>query len=491
MKTKRNITTALTVLMCFSMLTSASAQSSKMPTDPIGGQPPAKSKPSVKDLDYQLKYQRAFEAVLWGIPAVGIYGFEKGTKALGFGDNVILAYSGPARQKAELLTANTVTPYILAFTDLRNGPAVLELPPASEDASLFGQVVDHWQVTIANAGPSGIDKGKGGKILLTPPGYSKKIPKGYIHVKSPSYKVNFAFRSIPGPDSTVERAYEYSKTLKMYYLSELPNPKPTQFVDPIDMRFSTLPPYDEDFFDDLYQIFSVENAFPRDKVMMGMLASLGIEKGKPYNPDAKTKKAMRAAAADAFFYMKETFLVGEPDEPYYEDRQWRWAQYSDANRGFSWESDDLLDTEARALHFYHWATYAPNKLPEKPATVYLGGVLDKDGNELKAGKTYSINFPADMPVKQFWSLTIYDYYTMAFIYNKEDRHGLSSYDMEKEKKNDDGSVTLYFGPKAPKGLENYWIPTAGKTPTLYVRFYGPTDAFFDKTFKMPDIELVE
>ena len=491
MKTKRNITIALTMLMCISMLTLASAQSSMMPTDPIGGQPPAGSKPSVKDLDYQVKYQRAFEAVLWGLPAVGIYGFEKGTRALGFGDNVILAFSAPAKQNAELLTANTVTPYILAFTDLRNGPAVLELPPASEDASLYGQVVDHWQVTIADVGPSGIDKGKGGKLLLTPPGYSEKIPEGYIHVKSPSYKVNFAFRSIPGPDSTVERAYKYSQTLKMYYLSELPNPKPTKIVDPIDMRFSTLPPYDETYFDDLYQIFSVENAYPRDKVMMGMLASLGIEKGKPYKPEEKTRKAMRAAAADAFFYLKERFVKGEPDEPYYEDRQWRWTLYADSNMGFSWETDALVDIDRRGLHFYHWGTYAPNKVADKPATAYLGAVHDKDGNEIEAGKTYSLNFPVDMPVKQFWSLTIYDFYTMAFIYNKDDRHGISSYDLEKLKKNDDGSVTLYFGPKAPKGLENNWIPTEGKKPSLFVRFYGATDAFFDKTFKMPDVELVK
>ena len=142
MKAKLNIRIVLSILMTIGMMNLVSAQKIEIPTDPIGGQPPLGSKPSVNDLDYQIKYQRAFEAVLWGIPAVGIYGFEKGTRELGFGDNVILAYSGPARQKAELLTANTVTPYILAYTDLRNGPAVLELPPASEDASLFGQVVD-------------------------------------------------------------------------------------------------------------------------------------------------------------------------------------------------------------------------------------------------------------------------------------------------------------------------------------------------------------
>jgi len=100
MKTKHIITTGLSVLMCISMLNLASAQSSEMPTDPIGGQPPTGSEPSVKDLDYQVKYQRAFEAVIWSIPAVAIYGFEKGTRELGFEDNVILAYSTPAKQNA-------------------------------------------------------------------------------------------------------------------------------------------------------------------------------------------------------------------------------------------------------------------------------------------------------------------------------------------------------------------------------------------------------
>jgi hypothetical protein len=347
------------------------------------------------------------------------------------------------------------------------------------------------QVTIADVGPSGIDKGKGGKILLTPPGYGEKIPEGYIEVKSPSYKVNFAFRSIPGPGSTAARAYKYSQTLKMYYLSELPNPKPTKFADPIDMRFSTLVPYDETYFDDLYQIFSVENAYPRDKVMMGMLASLGIEKGKPYKPDEKTQRAMRAAAAAAFFYLKEKFEEGEPDELYWEDRQWRWTLYPDPNKGYSWETDDLVDIDGRALHPYVWGTYAPMKVGDKPAVAYTHAVKDKDGNEMQAGKTYSLNFPVDMPVKEFWSLTMYDFNTMAWIYTKEGRQGISSYDLEKLKKNDDGSVTLYFGPKAPKGLENNWIPTAGKRPCPFVRFYGGTDALFDKTFKMPDVELVK
>jgi len=490
MKTKQTIKKALMVLVA-ALLVPCIASAASMPTDPIGGKPPAGAKVSVEDLDYQVKYQRAFEAVIWAIPSVSIYGFVKGMNKLGVEDNTIMAFSEPAKPNSEILTANNVTPYIVAYTDLRNGPTVIEIPAVSDKASLYGQIVDHWQVTIANVGPSGLDKGKGAKILLTPPGFTGKIPDGYIEVKSPSYRVNFAFRSIPGKNSNVTKAHEYAQTLKMYYLSELPNPKPTKFVDPSAKRWETLPVYDETYFEDVHAIFSVENSYQRDKVMMGMLATLGIEKGKSYNPDAKTKKAMRQAAIDAFYYMKEVFSDIVPEELMWKDRQWRYALYADPNQGFSWENDDLLDIDSRAAHPYHWGTYFPNKMTERPATVYLGVTKDKDGNELQAGKTYSVTIPAKMPVKQFWALIVYDFYTMAFIYTKEELQGLSSYDLEKMKKNSDDGVTLYFGPKAPKGLKSNWIPTAGKRPFPLIRFYGPTDEFYGKTFRMPDVELVK
>ena len=57
------------------------------------------------------------------------------------------------------------------------------------------------------------------------------------------------------------------------------------------------------------------------------------------------------------------------------------------------------------------------------------------------------------------------------------------------KKNPDGGVTIYVGPKAPDGLDGNWIPTAGRRPLPAMRFYGPTDAFNNKTFKLPDFEL--
>ena len=117
--------------------------------------------------------------------------------------------------------------------------------------------------------------------------------------------------------------------------------------------------------------------------------------------------------------------------------------------------------------------------------------MDKDGNLFKAGKTYKLTVPKDVPVNKFWSLTVYDMATWAFIYTPEARPGLSSRDRDKMKLNEDGSVTLYVGPKAPKGYENNWIPTAGKVPYLLFRFYGPEEPLVNKTFVLNDVELVK
>src|SRR5271163_2139156 len=101
--------------------------------------------------------------------------------------------------KLEAITANSTTPYIAAYTDLRKGPVVLEVPVASAEGSVYGQVVDAWQLTIADVGPSGLDQGKGGKLLFTPPGYQGAVPDGYIQVASPSVRIALAFRSVPAP----------------------------------------------------------------------------------------------------------------------------------------------------------------------------------------------------------------------------------------------------------------------------------------------------
>jgi len=482
MKTKQLI---LITIVCMFAVTSFAA---KMPTDPIGGKPSAGAKVSVKVLKYQVKYQRAFEVVLWSMPAVSIYRFNKGDAALSPKPNTILAFSEGATPNAEILTANNVTPYIFSQTDLSNGPVVIEVPAATDKASLYGQVVDHWQITIADVGPSGIDKGKGAKLLLTPPGYKEKVPSGYLEIKSPSYRLGLVFRSIAGKGATTEDAYAYAKTIKLYNFSD---PKPTTFVDPLKKRLSTLPIFDLTWFEDVHAIFSVENPRPSDTIMMGNLKFLGIEKGKPFNPDAMTKNAMTNAVVDAYYYMLDhLFEMAGTSARWWDDRHWYDALFHDEDRGFSWEKDNSINLDDRAARYFV-GTYYPKKLTDEPGTMYVVGYADKDGNPLEAGKTYSLTVPAKVPVKQFWSLTVYDLETNAFIYSDSMRTSRSSTQLDEIQKNDDGSVTLYFGPKAPEGLESNWIPTSGKRPLPIMRFYGPEKEYMDKSWKLPDVEPVK
>ena len=489
MKTKKLSIMMIAAIAVIVLLMRGIPVSAELPTDPLGGKPPAGSKPSSQDLDYQVKYQRAFEAVVWSMPAIGIYGFGKAAKAIGGGPNTVLAWSQPAKPNTELLTANNVTPYLFSQTDLRKGPVVVEVPVATDKASFYGQIVDHWQLSIADVGPSGIDKGKGGKVLLTPPGFKDKVPAGYIQVKSPSYRVYFAFRSIKSPSATTADAYAYSKTLKMYYLKD---PKETQFIDPSELQYPSLPRYDEEWFQDLYDIVSIENAKEQDKVMMGMLASLGIEKGQPYNPDEKTKKAMRQAVIGAYYYMQNRILhSADETRIWWKNKHWSNGLFADKNNGFSYVYENLIDLDNRADRYFI-GTYYPKKVGPQPATQYLFALADEDGNELHAGKTYSFTMPAKAPIKQFWSLIVYDLETWAFIYTPEARQGLSSAnDMETMQKNKDGSITLYFGPKAPKGQESNWIPTGGKRPFPVLRVYGGTEKFWDKSWTLPDVKLVK
>jgi hypothetical protein len=130
----------------------------------------------------------------------------------------------------------------------------------------------------------------------------------------------------------------------------------------------------------------------------------------------------------------------------------------------------------------------PKVLSDHPQTQYLMAMADHNGDLLEAGRVYKLDVPADMPVRQFWAVTVYDRATMSFIYSDSMRTTLSSYDLPKMKKNADGGVTIYMGPAAPEGYESNWIPTAGKRPLPAMRCYGPTDALNNRSFRLNDVE---
>ncbi|KOF20239.1 hypothetical protein AC244_09260 [Ensifer adhaerens] len=447
------------------------------------------------DLDDQLAYQRGIEAVIWSIPAISIRGLQQATfKDYGVSWNDVVLFSKPATPKHELLTANNQVPYMFTYLNLRQGPVVVEIPAAGAKALLFGSFIDNWQTPIVDVGPSGEDEGRGAKYLFLPPGYSEPIPDGYLPVRMEGYIVSAALRPVPANGGTAEDAHSYAQQLKVYPLANAAAPKPTRFVDGSAKPYHTLPVYDASWFRELAAMVNEEPVRERDKVMMGMLASIGIERGKPFQPDAKMQKTLDAALVDArrimqHYFEESTFV------PWWPGSQWMSLSPSTMRvaHQFTFETPDALWIDARAGGVYYYATFLPKKLGG--GSFYLVGLRDSAGQLLDGQATYRLRVPAVVPAKDFWSAIVYDSDSKAFVCagpcdTADNVVGLSSFEKPAMKQNGDGSVDLYFGPKAPAGFEKNWVPTAGKNFFLIFRLYGPEKAFFDKSWKMPDVEKI-
>jgi hypothetical protein len=160
------------------------------------------------------------------------------TKA-GEGSNKIVYWSRRFDWKNQTLTPNPDTIYFQPFFNTKDvGPVVLEIPPADE-GSITGSVDDCWQAAIEDVGPAGVDKGKGGKYLILPPGYKDKVPSGYIPMPSDTYQGVIILRSTikSSSEADIAKAVAYGKRVKLYPLSQAAHPPATQFIDAIDVVF--------------------------------------------------------------------------------------------------------------------------------------------------------------------------------------------------------------------------------------------------------------
>jgi hypothetical protein len=120
---------------------------------------------------------------------------------------------------------------------------------------------------------------------------------------------------------------------------------------------------------------------------------------------------------------------------------------------------------------------------------YLMSIKDSNGQPLKGEKSYRLTVPPDAPVKQYWSATAYDRATHALVRDTS-RSSRASNNPDVQK-NADGSTDIYFGPKASAGKDSNWVPTAGRDFEILFRLYGPEKAFFDKKWKLPDVEKLD
>jgi hypothetical protein len=288
-----------------------------------------------------------------------------------------------------------------------------------------------------------------------------------------------------GSDADVAKAVAYAKRIKLYPLSPAANPPATTFVDAIDVVYDSTIPYDLRFFQSLDRVVQMEPWLARDKLMIDILKSIGIEKGKTFNPDAKTKEILNDAIAEAHAYLDSRYeSVFEPSF----DRSARWALPVSKELVESLQTNfaqpDAYPTEARGLA-YSYAYFSAKHLGE--GQFYLMTIKDKDGNDFDGAGTYCLHVPPNAPVKLYWSATVYDRATHALI--RDMKWSSRSSNTPGLQKNADDSVDVYFAPKAPAGMESNWVPTktSGGFEVLF-RLYGPEKEFFEKKWILPDIE---
>jgi hypothetical protein len=440
------------------------------------------------DWEYEIARQRGREAVTWAIPAVSMLRFRDAYFGLGGGYNSVYYLSEPPTAQTEALTANNQTPYATVLMSTKEGPVVLDVPPASERTAIFGSAIDIWQEPLADIGPAGTDEGTGGRYLFLPPGYEGETPQGFFPVPMDTYGIFVALRCIPLGDASFSEASEYAKKINAYPLAKADDPPAVEYIDLSGKHLPTLPVFDLSYFSDIARLLEEEPLQERDKVMGGLLASIGIAEGKAFQPRGKEKAALEQGIQDGRRYLEYLFETpGIAFETYYPDRQWT-ALKQPSREGFVFDEGAALLLDARA-GIFHFGTFVPRQLGK--ATAYLVSLRDADGELLSGRGRYSLRVPADVPARDFWSVIAYSKETKSFIYNDADRVGLASYDASSLRFNDDGSVDLYFGETEPKGLESNWIPTAGEDFFLIFRFYGPDEAVFDKSFKLPDVEKAE
>jgi hypothetical protein len=443
------------------------------------------SKSTVQKLYDELDFQRATQAYLWALPAVGFKTlYDAQAKTFGARNGDVVLYQ-TLKDKAGMLTPNITTLYAFSFWDLgKQGPLVVEVPAGLT----AGGVMDIWQQPITDMGQTGPDKGAGGKYLLLPPGSPEIAAPGFRIVRSPSNQIWFGTRGLD-PDKAAAEATV--RQHRLYGWNQRANPPVSTYIPVAGRPWQSAQPATLDYWRLLSELYANEPVAPRDRMMFGMLAPLGIMAGQPFSPDARQAKLLTESAQVGELMARTiAFDKRTPGATVYPGKHWEYAVLFDLDQ----ESPDKrrVQFDERASWFYEAIGMSSGMQGRLLGfgQVYLEASKDKAGRWLDGGKTYRMRVPANPPVKQFWSVTLYDNVSRGPLITDQGAADLSSRKPNLVA-NGDGSVDVFFAPVQPAGASNWIKTTPGKGWFAYFRFYGPTEPYFSKAWQLNDIEVLK
>jgi hypothetical protein len=396
-----------------------------------------------------LDFTRALNVYNNSFRGASALAIKKGLQSIGLQSRDVAITSKLLDADSLFLTANADTLYYMAWIDLSNGPVVIEQPPEG-----LGTINDMWFSWVIDAGKPGPDRGLGGE---------PKIPE-------------------------------------------------TKFIEISGKSFNTIPPSDYEFFEMINENVQEEPATSYDVELAGQLAAIGIVHGKEFKPDAQMKKILSDAAAVGNANgraLNWRFTVSHPDWAYYPDSHWGNMlfeggaffetpppAYEGDGKFKPYPPTGARTLDSRTAFYYAYTLDSPGMIMRIPGvgSQYLMGFLDKDGNPFDGAKTYKVTLPKGIPAAAFWSLTLYDNQTRSMLQTpqKYPRAGSQSYPLPAAEAVDDGSTTIYFAPEQSEGVaRGNWIQTDPKKGWFTIlRLYSPLPSFFDKSWRLSEIELV-
>jgi len=435
---------------------------------------------------------RSTEAFLNFIPAASMEGARIGLESIGASRaHQVMMFDQLLDSNPLFLTGNTDTVYTVVFLDLgRDGPTVIEIPQGSGPST----VNDAFFRFVTDMGAPGPDKGKGGKYLILPEAYEGEVPDGYFVARSPSDVNLMVLRGFLVDGKTDAAVKSVKEGLKIYPLSQKKSPPPMEFISGSKVAFNTVHANDFTFFKEINGVIQREPVNFIDPELRGLLSSIGIQKGKRFNPDARMKRIMTDGIAIGNATARALLLRPRSKSAfYYEGSQWFTAFIGGDYQWLIDKGNGGRNLDARTAFFYGYTLNTPAMVLKMvgAGSQYAVAATDRDGDYLDGNKNYRLHIPPNVPAKDFWSVVVYDPQTRSELQTSQPFPSKNN-KRDKIQVNTDGSVDLYFGHQPPEGKESNWVQTVpGKGWWAILRLYGPLDPWFDKTWRPGDFERLD